>query len=311
MLKYLLIILLGLNCETQNQIQNSFIEQFKNISECPVEIQVSNELPINNNGGHIQGIQLLLAGEKTYAVATGSSDLYSYYLVIKLNTKNEVISVNRLLEKPFKHAGGFQIFEDYMAVGIEDNLAKNKSKVCIYSLSNPEQAVTKPVSVIERDGEPERATAGCVGITKINDEFIIAVGDWNTEHIDFYTCEKGKIENGAFQKVYSINSKEIVKNQWINNNWLAYQNINLFNFNNQIYLIGLGVDNQEQNVADLFILEWKLPDSIQLTKVASKTFSTTKNVSFKAGAGVCLENEKIKIISSGYNTEKKTTINLF
>ena len=72
------------------------------------------------------------------------------------------------MHKPFKHAGGIQIFKDLMVVGIEDNDAKDKSKVCIYDIDDPEDTSGKTTgNVCERKGEPLRSTAGCCGITRI------------------------------------------------------------------------------------------------------------------------------------------------
>jgi hypothetical protein len=169
----------------------SLVSEFKNLDSKPEIISYSNTLEINNSGGHLQGIQSIQNNDGKYFVLSGSSDSYSYFAVVKQGDKNEVISVNKLMDKPFKHAGGFQIFQNYMAVGIEDNDAKDKSKVCIYDISNPEKPAGKPVAVIERAGEPKRSTAGCVGITKHKDQILLAVGDWDTKNIDFYSCKSG------------------------------------------------------------------------------------------------------------------------
>lgn len=314
MIKYLSIFLflpffvLGQN---KNQEDNSFINAFKNISDTPSEITVSNNLEINNNGGHLQGIQLSTFKNNTYAIATGSSDSYSYFIVIKLGAENKVIFVNKLMNKPFKHAGGFQIFDNYLAVGIEDNSAKNKSKVCIYSISNPELPSTNPVSIIERKGEPMRSTAGCVGITKFGDKYVLAVGDWDTKHIDFYVCENERIKGDSFKKIYSLNTDAMTKNEWIDEIWLSYQNINLFVSNNTMYLVGLGQNQAGKNIADLFLVNWNPPDLIELTKVASKNLLTSNDVSFKAAAGINANDNGLEIISCGYNIEKKGILNYF
>ena len=78
----------------------------------PKVISYSNSLEINNSGGHLQGIQTIENNTGKYFILSGSSASYSYLAVVKQGDKNEVISVNKLMDKPFKHAGGFQIFQN-------------------------------------------------------------------------------------------------------------------------------------------------------------------------------------------------------
>ncbi|MCY1723198.1 hypothetical protein OU798_22810 [Prolixibacteraceae bacterium Z1-6] len=314
MFQYLLTILmipLLIHFGNWDQEEDLFVKLFNKIPEQPKEISFTNLFEINNNGGHLQGIQLIKKGEDIFVVATGSSDVYSYYVVTKLGEKNEVISVNQLMQKPYKHAGGFQIFEDYMAIGIEDNSAKDKSKVCIFSISDPQNPSVIPIAQIERNGQPLRSTAGCVGITRHRDKYIVAVGDWDTKHIDFYICENEKIEKGNFKKVYTMETAKLSKQGWIDKSWTTYQNINLFSTNTHLYMIGTGQNSKQQNCADLYQLNWDLPESVQMKKVASKTFSTTQKNNFKAGAGFYFDNHTLKGISCGYNVEETSFFNIY
>ena len=64
-----------------------------------------------------------------------------------------------------------------MVVGIEDNAAKDRSKVCIYQITDPEKPPVEPLSYVERTGEPFRSTAGCVSLAAIGDRFLVVVGD--------------------------------------------------------------------------------------------------------------------------------------
>lgn len=295
------------------QSEQAVISSFENMKVDPVIINVTNNLEVNNTGGHIQGIQLLDFKNEKYAFLTGSSDSYSYYSVIKLNQQNEVVSVNRLMEKPYKHAGGCQIFQNYLAVGIEDNDAKDKSKVCIFDISNPENPPVKPIAVIERRGEAYRSTAGCVGITKYKDHILLAVGDWDTKHIDFYSCKSKRVRNNAFKLISSIDLATISREEWTDNLWSAYQNINLFTFNdNELFLIGLGQNSKNEDVADLFRLFEDDPGKFKLNKIATKIFYCEKEAGFKAAAGIVLTNSNnFSIISSGYHIENKMYLNYF
>lgn len=299
-------------CFGQANNDEFIISKFKSISKNPTSIVFENNIKVNNTGGHLQGIQLIQKGINKYAFLSGSSDSYAYLSVVKLGDKNEVISVNRLMDKPFKHAGGFQIFEDYLAVGIEDNEKKDKSKVCIYDISNPENLSVEPVAVIEREGKPKRSTAGCIGITKYKNKALLAVGDWDTKNIDFYSCPFNNIGKGKFEKFQSINTEKISKKDWIDTDWHSYQNINLISYNSDLYLIGLGQNNNQEDLADLFLLKEDNSNNFNLVKLASKTFQCKNEVSFKAGAGVILsETGELKIISCGYNIGGSTYLNYF
>ena len=288
-----------------------FTAIFNEIGSYPEIITYSNNLKINNRGGHLQGIQRFENQNSEYFFLSGSSDKQSYCAVIKTASENKVIHVNRLFEKPFKHAGGFQIFKNYLAVGIEDNDKKDKSKVCIYDISKPMETLGTPIVIIERTGEPLRNTAGCVGITWFSNKYLIAVGDWDTKHIDFYSGNLDKITGNIPEKIFSIDTEKVSKTGWINNDWNSYQNINLFNINNKLYLIGLGQDAKSENTADLFEVTEDISGGFSLIKVAAKTFNPTNNCNFKAGAGVEFKDGKIEVFACQYNIGKTSAINVF
>jgi hypothetical protein len=88
----------------------SLPEIFMEIDIEPQIILCKNKLEVNNHGGHLQGVQLLVKNGVEYAIISGSSDTHAYYSVAKLDGYNEVQSVNILMHKPFKHAGGIQIY---------------------------------------------------------------------------------------------------------------------------------------------------------------------------------------------------------
>lgn len=291
--------------------ESDIISEFNRIETTPEILGFSNEFEINNRDGHLQGIQKFENEKGEYVLMSGSSDSYSYCSVVKLGNENKVISLNKLMEKPFKHAGGFQIFQNYLAVGIEDNSAKDKSKVCIYDISEPEKPLAKPITVIERNGEPLRSTAGCVGITKYKNKALIVVGDWDSKNLDFYSADFEKMNNSAFKKINSIDIASISKKDWINNKWHFYQNINLFYIDEKLYLIGLGQTRTAENIADLYTVTEESIGIFSLKKVASKTFNCNKECSFKAAAGVDFSNEKFKIFSCGYNVKNISYLNVF
>jgi hypothetical protein len=198
------------------------------------------------------------------------------------------------LEKPFKHAGGFQVHQNLMAIGIEDNEARNVSKVFIYQLDDPLTPPSNPKKIIERAGDYERATAGCVGITKYKEQVLVVVGDWGTRHLDIYACPLNEWESDQtrLEQLTSVTASEIQKEEWINPSWLSYQNINLINWQDTLYLVGLGVNNEGEEVADLFLIEEANLKDFHLKKVGSQKFEKKNGSSFRWGAGVAWHPEK-------------------
>lgn len=92
------------------------LELFRKIDNEPKIIQCRNELEVNDVGGHLQGIQWLVKNDVEYAIISGGSSTDAYYAVANLDHYNEVMSLNILMHKPFKHAGGIQLSEDLLVV---------------------------------------------------------------------------------------------------------------------------------------------------------------------------------------------------
>lgn len=127
--------------------------------------------------------------DTSYIILTGSSNT-SYNAIIKLDQKkgNKIISINHLLYKPYSHSGGIQLYGNYMAVGIEDSELREKSKVQIYDLSNPENPIENLIFELLRSGEYERYTAGSIGLIEWLQHIVMLVVDWDGRNLDFYIC---------------------------------------------------------------------------------------------------------------------------
>ena len=281
----------------------------------PLEVVFRNNLEVNNSGGHLQGIQQLDHGGDEYFVFSGSSLTYSYYAIAKGGEVNRILSINKILDKPFKHAGGFQIYQDLMAIGVEDNDEKNKSKVFIFHLDNPEKPPEKPLAIIDRMGTFKRATAGCVGIATLHGKVIVVVGDWDTEHLDFYRIDEDKLfeEGATLELEYSLNTKKLDKSSWIDERWLSYQNINfIVDQNNTLFLAGMTSNENEENVLDIFLVETSDLSSFQLKKVDSVIFPSKDSTRFRWGAGIWIEpTQGIHILSCGENIRQESIVHIY
>ncbi|MEM6841202.1 MAG: hypothetical protein AAF632_03165 [Bacteroidota bacterium] len=286
--------------------QLSFVEAFQRIGDSTYTVSFQNTLTVNREGGHIQGIQWVGGS----FLLSGSSSTVSYYATV---TEGEVTRVDTLLHRPYKHAGGFQVNDRLLAIGVEDNEAKNISQVLVYDFSNPADPVSRPVQVIQREGEVKRATAGCVAIAEYREHYVLLVGDWDIRHLDLYqipTTQIGDADVSSTQ-TQSITLEDHLHDDWIDNNWWPYQNINLFNSEDSLYLVGLGVNDQKENVADVFTVD--LEPELKLTKVASKTFPEQHKISFLWGAGVNWnpEMEQMRIFATPYTIDSENSIMVY
>jgi len=287
----------------------------ENVGSIPVSIPILNKLDVNNSGGHLQGIQYYKYNQKEYFYLSGSSDSNSYYSIVKMGRENSVISVNNILPKPYKHAGGFQISNNLMAIGVEDNSARNKSKVFIYRIENPENPPEEPLDIIERIGEEKRATAGCTGIIEISDYLLVVVGDWDTEHLDFYRINKNMlgVEEKTFNLVYSIDVKKANKSEWINNIWYKYQNINFIKDSAEnLYLVGMASNFNGENILDFFRIENIDYSKFSLKKILTKKYPLNEHAKFQWGGGVYIsKNNRLEIFSCSAHLDEKSKIIIY
>jgi hypothetical protein len=309
-----LIILLVVGSIFPSELKSQdLIRALEKVSSTPTDITFSNDLEIENKGGHIQGVQGISHQGNHYYVLSGSSSEYSYYSVVKVGQTNFVISHNKILERPFKHAGGFQIHNNLMAIGVEDNDKKNRSKVFIFLLENPENPPEQPVAIIERIGTEKRATAGCVAITGIDDRLLIIVGDWDTKHLDFYVIEKkllGK-DPAALQLEYSMDMAKTDKTEWVDESWLSYQNINLISEAGTLYLAGM-TTNDGVEILDLFEVINAEMKVFSLKKIYSKNFGVSENTKFRWGAGLYMApDQKLQILSTPENILSENIIHMY
>lgn len=316
MVRYLIGIcwILGFVSCSPVKEERTVIDQFENLDPIPKSIVFENQETVNNAGGHLQGVQIYSRYNKEYVFVTGSSNTHSYYGVIRMDEHPQVISVNKILDKPFKHAGGFQIFENYLAVGIEDNEERTRSKVYLYHLEDPENPLKDPIAIINREGAYERATAGAVGLTRAEDTFLMVVGDWDSRHLDFYVSDDRDSKNHpiSFQKVHTIGTGQIDKKNWSDLRFYGYQNLNLIGTkNNELFLVGMGHDENQQNVADLFRISTDQFETFTIQKIDSKIFNPKNGANFRSAAGISFKNSELKIISTTDHILDKSYVNIY
>lgn len=301
----------------QTDYQSSVIYQkFDVVSTEPDLIPLEHTIPFNQQGGHLQGIQMRQKNDQSFIYLSSSSSDVAYLLKISLYPQARTLAADTLTVEPFRHAGGFQIYDHFLAIGIEDNYKRDVAEVHVYDLSKADDW-KNPVYRILRKGAYERVTAGATAMCRYNNEMLLAVANWDARNIDFYSISFTDFEQrkGNFQKVNSFNAQAADQSEWINEEWLSYQNINLFkDEEGRLFLLGFTRDNAGKNVAELFLVR---PDpmntsSIHLQKIHRKIFSCQAGADFKAGAGAhFLKNGQMIILACPYHITEKSALNLF
>ena len=264
-------------------------------------ISFKNDLNIPQQGGHIQGIQLYQKAGKSWYFFTGSSAHQSYLAVADGESK-KVVSVQKLLDEPYRHAGGFQIMDDLLAVGIEDNEAKDKSLIQMYRILNAEKGELKLLQQIERKGKYKMMTAGSLALTQMGIYLYLCVGNWDNHDLDLYRLPLNKLEspNQEFERVASVNSEELDRSNWVEKSWFSYQNMNFFRKGGGFYMAAMAEERLGgKQLLDIFACKVEQED-LGLEKVFHQSFSKKGDAGFRWGGGVFVdENGKIQIMACG------------
>lgn len=275
---------------------------FEQQSSKPKIIEFVNDGWNIHSGGHFQGIQRMDVADSTYFIITGSSEDEAYFIIAgKTSNKYEIIQKKEISKNPYRHAGGIQIVGDYLVVGIEDNQKQNVSQVLIFDIKEPDKPIGEPILTIQREGKKKLATAGAVAMTKVGREYLLIVGSWDSDTLDFYRSNGknlGELNTDGkslceLNYCFMWNKDYSNRNSWCDNKWGNYQNINLINdLNDNIFLIGYYFDEENGfDYTDLFSLHLDKPIPEMIKKESSKRMVCKNGASFNYCGGSFVKDE--------------------
>ena len=204
-----------------------------------------------------------------------------------------------LMKDPFRHAGGIQVSNGYLAVGIEDNFKKTSAKACLYNYRNGNLYKSIPDVIIDRTGEVKRPTTGATGLLAREEGYLMVVANWDSRIWDFYSVEP---ENGNYRLLKSFEAPD---------DWASYQSINLIMDEKDIYAIGF---HQEMKTGRADLIHVSSVDHFepQMKKIKTKVFNCTNGVDFSGAAGLEVEHgEKLHIWATQKNVSEDIAINIF
>ena len=273
-------------------------QAFKDLSTTPEVIVFDNLLDVPTANGHFQGVQLIEKDGSEKLLISGSSQTTAYILQADLTTQ-KTEKLIPLMRDPFRHAGGIQVSEPYMVVGIEDNIIKTTSKVCLYNYKTGNLYRAQPDMSIDRQGEVELQTAGATGLLAMEKDYLMLVGNWDSRNWDFYRVNP---KTGAQKVLTSFAAPD---------DWAGYQSINLIKDDDAIYAIGT-YKKDELSYADLILVSKQGTFEPIMKKVATKGFYCKNEVDFGGAAGIQVDAQgKLHLWGTQKNAQRQIVANRF
>jgi hypothetical protein len=261
-------------------------------------------------GGHLQGIQL----HNETLLVSGSSKEFGYLGVFqKLGNDFRFLGLKRLAADPLNHAGGFQIADNWLAIGLEDPIGKRESIVQLIDVSSFEKLQAPPVYTLWRKGEYQFSTAGAVALLKRKDHFLLAVGTWDCATIDLYISNNldPNSKSFSFEKWTTWDSREAIRRKWVSKKYGSYQNLQLSEDSTGLYITGLCKTANGLNRADVYRMETDADPYTMMQKVSEYMVQCSGDVSFRNGAGLTTYDGKSSIIVVGHDLSPQLEFQLF
>ncbi|WP_416864285.1 MAG: hypothetical protein ACMVP2_16730 [Imperialibacter sp.] len=252
---------------------------FEALSAEPEVIVLANDIDVPTKSGHLQGVQVMVQDGAEKLLMSGSSLKQAYILQADLASR-QTEKLIPLMKEPLRHAGGIQLTDKYLGVGIEDNVKKTVSKVQLYNYQGEGLYEDQPVVTIDREGVPQLKTSGATGILALENDYLIVVSNWDSRYWDFYRFDPNGVDRSI---IYSFAAPD---------DWGSYQSINLIRGEEAIYAIGF-YKITDGNYADLILVSKAGPFDPFMEKVLTKAFYCKSGVSFGAAAGLQVDNEGI------------------
>lgn len=152
---------------------------------------------------------------------------------------------------PLDHAGGCQAFGHFLVGGVEDHEENRTSQVQFWDFRrSPVQLI--PMT-IPRSGKVNVSTAGAVGLSSFGKGTALAVATFQAATVDFYTSAADPFRGSSINLHFTWVAAEADRTGWIDQNWGAYQNVNLITqTDGQLFMVGLHQNDDDEDWMDLY-----------------------------------------------------------
>jgi hypothetical protein len=271
-------------------------------------------------GGHIQGIQLQrdIGRNRFLAFLSHDSQRQAYVVVAAFaqpwGQPGELLHVHRFSEGRLRHAGGFQLLGNVLAIGLEDNRSRDRSEIQFWNAANPTDWQQLNHLMIKRTGEPKDKTAGAVAIARQADHVVVAVANWDSRAIDFYRSSMLNLTDDHCH--FEVLGRWIVHGAetfgWQpDQRFGSYQAVNLVaQSDGALYLLGFHQRQARRNFVDLYAVDLSVATRPSLRKVAAKQITLSGGNHFKYGGGVALHRDQMWFLSTERTMNETVRINV-
>ena len=301
-----LLAFLGSSLVQAQPLKNS--EETLAIQSQLFEIEVPNQPDLV--GGHLQGAQIY----NGTLIVSGSSKKFGYLSIFQLlGGKFMFLGTKKLAQNPFNHAGGFQMANNWLAVGIEDPQGKRESIVQLIDVSSFETLSAPPAYTLKRKGEWKYSTAGAVGLLKRDDHFLLAVGSWDCTTIDFYRSNhlNPNADDFNFERWTTWDSREAIRKAWSSNSYGNYQNIQLTEDESGVYVTGFHRAKNGSDNADVFLMHSDADPYTLIQKVGTYSVQCSNDITFRNGGGLTTLFDVPSIIAVGRDLYPELRLQVF
>lgn len=296
----------------------STIEAFNRIStEHKGDKLPANEIKIR--GGHLQGVGHL--SNQILAVSASGKNFSQIFLFewmpIIGHGRSRLIKTYILGNKTLNHAGAFQVCDNVLAIGVEDFNNRKKSEVLFFDVRNPLKfKELHHLKIKRRSRRKEVKTAGAVGLMRRKDNYLLIVGSWDSNTIEFYFSTSLDLLDKDYDfDYYGRWKKEQLKGSaGIDENWASYQSLNLVSFDeNEIYIIaGHRATLPRRDWIDLYKVDLSDQSNIVLTKAANRNLQCKDGASFRHAGGIIIEgSNNLHAFCTERNADYYINSNLF
>jgi hypothetical protein len=272
-----------------NPILNDVVAAFGRVaSRNPVEVSIDRSGVVLHHGGHFQGIQWF--PDQSLLVITSDSDDVAYFVPCKMtDEQNGRAYAPVTMSYYFAHCGGCQSFGNFLVAGCEYPDKDQTSEVQFWDFRRfPMQLVQM---TIPRSGPYKVSTAGAVGMSTRRRGTVLAVATFNALTVDFYTSKRDPFQGSPLDFQFTWSAYEADRTNWIDKNYLFYQNINLLTQRDgQLFLIGTTRNGSGEDWMDLYAVNLDVDPSFALTKVGTKHMYCTLGCDFSRAAGIFIES---------------------
>jgi hypothetical protein len=263
-------------------------------------------------GGHLQGIQLRhdAMRDREIAFLSHDSQTLAYFVVAEfppgLTAPGRVTHVHKFPSDgqapPLRHAGGFQIAGDILAIGLEDNQLKTRSEVQFWNIADAAKPTQLGHLTIRRRGEPKEQTAGAVALAAQAKDHLVAVANWDSRAIDFYVSNGQPLADSTcrFTHLTQCRADAADSNAWRpDQKFGTYQAINFVTGgDNNLYLLAFNTEPAGTDVVDLFAVTIGEKPPRMLRKIASRPFKLAGGSHFRFAGGASILGGRLTILAS-------------